>query len=110
MPDEVHLATSRSATRISAPGVVRHFSKEVLLSPGEETISRDGVAIRIYSRERMLVELMRSAASMPLDYYCELIASYRKIAGELDLYAVVDYIGLFERNNYMLDILQKEVL
>ena len=108
--DKVHLATARSATRISDPGVVQHFSEDRLLDPGKVVIKRDGMEIKIYSRERMLIELMRASASMAPDYYAELISSYRRIVDELDLYAVEEYMEMFERNGYMADILQREVL
>lgn len=110
VPDKVHLATSRSATRIPFHNVVQHFAKNRLLTSGKETIKRDDVEVPLYSRERMLVELMRLSASMPLDYYSELIRAYRKISEELDMHAVEQYIELFERKDYMFDILQREVL
>lgn len=110
VPDRVHLVTTRGATRIADAGVAQHFSENRLLDPGKTTIERDGAKIRVYSRERMLVELMRASASMAPDYYAEIIGSYRRIADELDLYAVEEYMDMFERNGYMADILQREVL
>ena len=64
----------------------------------------------MYNRERMLVEVMRRQASLPLDYYKEVISSYRKIADELDIALVEDYTALFKKNDFMFDILQREVL
>ena len=110
IPDKVHLATLRNATRIADDGVVQYFSEKRLFEPGSTALQRDGAQLRIYSRERMLVELMRSASAMPLDYYREIIASYRRIVEGLDIRAVEDYMALFERNNFMFDILQREVL
>lgn len=110
MPGKVHLATLRNATRIADPGVVQYFSEGRLFEPGCTEVERAGVRVRIYSRERMLVELMRNASSMPLDYYKEIVGSYRKLADELDIRAVEDHMALFERNDFMFDILQKEVL
>lgn len=110
VPDKIHLATSRRATRISDPDVVQRFSEERLLDAGKTVIERNGAKIPIYSRERMLVELMRASASMAPDYYTELVGAYRRIADDLDLYAVEEYMGMFERSGYMADILQREVL
>ena len=53
---------------------------------------------------------MRRQASLPLDYYKEVIESYRKIIDELDIALVEDYMSLFKKNDYMFDILQREVL
>ena len=110
VPDRVYLVTARGATRVSDPGVVQRFSEDRLLNPGKTTIRRSGADIQVYSRERMLVELMRASASMAPDYYAELIGSYRRLVDELDLYAVEEYMDLFERNGYMATILQREVL
>ena len=110
VPDKVHLATARGATRITDAGVVQRFSEDRLLDPGKTVIERDGAKIQVYSRERMLIELMRASASMAPDYYTELIGTYRRIVGELDLYAVDEYMERFERSGYMADILQREVL
>lgn len=58
----------------------------------------------------MLVELMRNSANMPLDYYKEVTSSYCKRIDAMDMRAVEDYMNLFERNDYMWDILYKEIL
>ncbi len=110
VPDKVHHVTTRSATRITDVGVVQRFSEDRLLNLSKTVIERNGSKIQVYNRERMLIELMRASASMAPDYYAELIGSYRRIADELDLYAVEEYMEMFERNGYMADILQREVL
>ena len=110
IPDEVHLATSRSSTRIARPGYRQYFTEDALLTPGTMDVERDGGTARMYNRERMLVEVMRRQASLPLDYYKEVISSYRKIADELDIALDEDYMALFKKNDFMFDILQREVL
>ena len=109
IPDEVHLSTSRSSTRIARPGYRQYFTEDALLTPGAIDVERDGGTARMYNRERMLVEVMRRQ-SLPLDYYKEVISSYRKIADELDIALVEDYMALFKKNDFMFDILQREVL
>ena len=66
--------------------------------------------IRIYDRERLLVEVMRRQATLPLDYYKEVIGSYRRIAEDIDVRLVEDYMALFKRQDAMFDILQRGVL
>ena len=96
-PDKVHLATARDATRISRPGYRQYFTERKLLDPGA-------------NKERLLVEVMRRQATLPLDYYREVIASYRRISEDLDVRLVEDYMALFKRQDAMFDILQREVL
>ena len=110
IPDKVHLISARGTTKISDSNVVQHFSEKHFLNHGMIVIKRNGFDIKIYNRERMLVELMRVSKSMPLDYYSELIGSYRKIVNELDLYTVEEFMAMFKRNKYMNEILQREVL
>lgn len=110
IPDEIHIATERSATRITQAGYRQYFIENDLLEPGVDNIEKADGIIRIYNRERLLVEVMRRQASLPLDYYKEIINSYRRIAEELDLRLVEDYMALFKRNEFMFDILQREVL
>lgn len=110
IPDKTHLATSRSAVRITRPGYSQYFTEDTLLNPGAVDVEHQEGLVRMYNRERMLVEVMRRQASLPLDYYKEVIDSYRKIAGDLDIALIEDYMSLFKRNDYMFDILQREVL
>ena len=58
----------------------------------------------------MLVELLRHAGSMPLDYYKELVASYRKLASSLDMREVEDCMALYKRSDSLFDKMQREVL
>ena len=110
IPKETHLATNRNATRITRPGYRQYFIEEGLLDPGAVEIEREGGVVRMYNRERLLVEVMRRQASLPLDYYKKVIDSYRNIIDDLDIALVEDYMSLFKRNDYMSDILQREVL
>ena len=66
--------------------------------------------IRIYDRERMLIELMRFRSKMPMDYYKEIIQNYRKLAFELDFCLVEDYAALFKNGTTFMNMIQMEVL
>lgn len=109
-PDKVHLATARDATRISRKGYRQYFTERELLNPGEVETDMGHGNVRIYNRERLLVEVMRRQAALPLDYYREIIDSYRRISEELDIRLVEDYMSLFKRQDAMFGILQREVL
>ena len=66
--------------------------------------------IRIYDRERMLIELMRFRKSLPFDYYKEVIQNYRRIVDEMDFGLVEDYAYMFRNGNTIMDQIQLEVL
>lgn len=109
-PGKVHLATARGSTRIERSGYRQYFVGEGLLDPGAVEQDRGQGVIRMYNRERMLVEVMRRQATLPFDYYKEIIESYRRIAEDIDMRLVEDYMELFKRQGFMFDILQREVL
>jgi len=110
IPDKTYLATKRNATRITDKDVTQVFMNEKIFDPGRIQMVYDDITINIYDRERMLVEAMRNSKALPFDYYKELIASYRKISGELDFRKIEKYISIFKRNQYLFNILQREVL
>ena len=110
IPEKINLATKRNAIRIKDKSIRQYFVEEHLFEPGKAVTNYYEVDINIYSPERMLVELMRNSSRMSLDYYKEIILSYRRRIGDLDIRAVEDYINLFERKDYLFDIFQKEVL
>jgi predicted transcriptional regulator of viral defense system len=110
VPDSTYLATKRNATRITEKDIIQVFIQEELFDAGVEKMTYDGSVIAIYNKERMLVEAMRNSKSMPFDYYKEIISNYRKQIDSLDFRKIEDYIGLFKRNGYLREILQREVL
>ena len=81
-----------------------------LMGTGVMEIDRDGSSIRVFNRERMMVELLRSAGTLPLDYYKELIGSYRRIADDLDMREIEDCMALYARADGLFDMMQREVL
>ncbi|HAM14789.1 MAG TPA: hypothetical protein DCP91_02780 [Eggerthellaceae bacterium] len=110
VPDLVHVATPRNSTRIRDTRIRQYFMEPGLMSAGVETTGGEGSAIRTFTLERMLVELLRNAGTLPLDYYKELIASYRKIVDGLDMREVEDCMALYKRADSLFDMMQREVL
>ena len=44
--------------------------------------------IKIYSKERMLIEVVRNKSKLPYDYYKEIIGRHRKLVNEMDIQEV----------------------
>ena len=110
VPELVHVATPRNSTRIRDIRVRQYFMEPRFMNAGMERFQSDGACGRVFSRERMLVELLRGGGALPLDYYKELIGSYRRIADELDMREVEDCIALYRRADSLFDMMQREVL
>lgn len=110
VPELVHVAMPRNSTRIRDARIRQYYMEPALMAAGVETTDEEGSAIRMFDRERMLVELLRNAGTLPLDYYKELIASYRKIVDGLDMREVEDCMALYKRADSLFDMMQREVL
>ena len=76
---------------------------------GKVTATKDGVSIKIYNRERMLVELLRHKNSLPFDYYKEVLGNYRDIVYDLDIPLIQEYAAALPKKQMVLNALQMEV-
>ena len=110
IPDHYYLATRRTDTRINDPRIIQAFMKDDIFNAGITEIQYNNSSIRIYDKERMLIELMRFKAKIPLDYYKEIIGNYRKLTFKLDFEAVGDYAAMFRNEDKLMTMIQMEVL
>ncbi len=110
IPDFYHLATKREASRIHEEKIKQYFLRDDLFDKGVVQKNYQGDNIRIYDVERMLVELMRNKSKLSLDYYKEIIESYRKMTAEIDFEKVASYANLFKMNQTIMNSIQLEVL
>lgn len=110
IPDECDLATTRDATKIKDERVKQYFIPDDFFAEGIEIADYKGYDIRIYNKERMLIELVRYKSKLPFDYYKEIILNYRKLLPRLDIQKIQDYALMAPKSNKVLEILQMEVL
>lgn len=110
VPEIVHVATPRNSTRIRNAAFRQYFMEAKFMRRGVTSVEADGTVVRVFSKERMLVELLRNVALLPMDYYKELIGSYRRMVGALDMREVEDCIALYNRADSLFEMLQREVL
>ena len=110
IPDHYYLATRRTDTRIRDPRVIQSFLKDDIFEPGIIEMKYNSSTIRLYDRERMLIELMRFKKKIPMDYYKEIIQNYRKLTFELDFGLVEDYAALFRNGKTLMHAIQLEIL
>ena len=103
IPDHFHLATRREDSRIKDRRVIQSFLKDEIFEPGIIEMKYNNSRIRIYDRERMLIELMRFRKNIPFDMY-------RRIVEEMDFGLVEDYAYMFRNGNTLMNQIQMEVL
>ncbi|MHB1485323.1 MAG: type IV toxin-antitoxin system AbiEi family antitoxin domain-containing protein [Saccharofermentanales bacterium] len=109
IPDFYFLATEKAGAKINDKRVKQVFVVKELFDYGVTEIERQGVMIRIYDKERMLIELIRNKNKLPYDYYKEIIGIYRNIIHELDIERIQNYANIFPKGGLIAKVLQAEV-
>ena len=109
IPDECDLATKRNAAKIRDKKVKQYFVMDDFFDKGIETAEYKGYDIRIYNRERMLIELVRYKSKLPFDYYKEIILNYRKILPQLNIQKIQDYALMAPKSGKIMAIIEMEV-
>lgn len=110
IPEKYYISTKRSATRIKNDKIKQSFVNDDIYDFGIKTIKYQGSVIHIYSKERLLIDLIRFRAKYPMDFYKGVIRVYRQIAEKLDLFDVEEYAGYFSNNENIMLAIQMEVL
>lgn len=109
IPNECDFATTRNATKIKDKRIKQYFVPDDFFEEGIETADYKGYDIRIYNKERMLIELVRYKSKLPFDYYKEIILNYRKLLPQLDIQKIQDYALMSPKSSKVFEILRLEV-
>ena len=110
VPDKIHLAVERDGTKIRDANVVEHFVPKGTGRIGVVNMERHGATLRIFDKERLLIETVRMRTKMPLDLYHEVVGNYRKKAQELYPAKIEDYLDAFPKRDVIFDVIKREVL
>ena len=110
IPEVCDLATDRNAAKIRDSRVRQHFQPGAILYEGAVEDQDHGFAIRIYSRERLLIELLRCKTTLSFELYKEVLQNYRKILPQLNIQAIQDYAMISPKRKMVMEALQMEVL
>jgi len=110
IPSHYYLLTDKDAAKISNKDVKQSFDNNDSLSLGAEVISYNGDEIPTFSKERLLVELIRNKSKMPYDYYKEILGNYRNQIYNLDFEAIEEYAKRLPKTGLVLDTIKREVL
>ena len=109
IPESYYLGTDRDAAKIKDENVKQVFYPEETLMLGVEEKTVNGSTIKLYSKERLLVELIRHKNKIPFDYYKEIISSYRNKIYDLDAEWFEDNIEKFPGSKKIMNAIQLEV-
>ena len=109
IPSKTYVATNRNSNTIKSDDIVQIWVPKEILNQGKEIVLVDGEEVKMYNRERLLVELVRKRNQIPFDYYKEIITNYRKIVDDLDMYKIEEYIALYKNECNLGNIILREV-
>jgi hypothetical protein len=109
IPDEYHIATDKHSIYISDKRIRQYYIPSDILNTGVTTMTRRDATIRIYDKERMLIELLRYKNKLPFDYYKEILGNYRNLIYELDIERIQEYAATFPKTKMISEALDAEV-
>ncbi|MCR5527755.1 MAG: hypothetical protein K6F49_00895 [Saccharofermentans sp.] len=110
IPDKYHLVTDKDASKIRDGRVLQSFENHTILELGVTEREVDGVKLRMYSYERMLLELLRNKNKMSFDRYKEIIQNYRKRVDKMDITLLLDMAEEMPKSDMIIKALELEVL
>ncbi len=110
IPEKVYIATDRNAAKITDKRVVQIFENSEIFTLGVTSVTREDGKVNIYSKERLLVELLRHKSKFSFDYYKEVLLSFREIIDDLDIRSIQDYADEVPKSRKIMETLQLEVL
>lgn len=109
IPTHYHMVSKRNGTKIKDKQVIQTFESLDTFEMGKQSLVVRDAIISIYSKERMLIELIRNRNKLPFDYYKEIVLNYRRLTEELDVSKIEEYTSFIYRGEYIMEALQMEV-
>ena len=109
IPEKECLALRRNSTKINDERIKVTYYQDKFFEIGRSILQVNGVNIQIYDKERMLIELIRNKKTIGFDYYKEIIGNYREIIDTLNTKKIAEYISKFAIENYLYDVIMREV-
>ena len=110
IPSKYYIASKRGSQKIKNEDIVQTFMDDKYFEIGDTFIFYNNIKLRIYDKERMLIELVRNKNSISYDMYKEIINNYRNIIDSLNLLKLQDYLSKFYDGEKYLKIIQEEVI
>ena len=108
-PDFFYLASPRTSVRIKDADVRQSFQDKSFFAVGDSFFPTPTGVVRIYDKERLLIELLRFQKQFPYGYYKEIILNYRQISSSLDSNKIAGYTQHFKNGENLLRQILKEV-
>ena len=109
LPPEAPVPDGQPRKRSLFARIRQVFVADNIFTLGQVEQVHEGTSIRIYNKERMLIELLRYKDKLPYDYYKEILRHYREIIERLDIEQVQEYAAIFPKSEILWKRLDEEV-
>ena len=112
IPTWYRFATPLNAHRMLSPKVSQSFMSNDIVNVGAIEVKTGNGRIRVYDKERMLIELFRLKSKFPPDYYREVVNAYRELAKEeaIDFRKLQSYCKRFKRGGNLQTRIEEVIL
>ncbi len=109
VPELYTLTIANHARPISDDRIRTYFVPEDVLDIGVTTLDYDGAKIRLYDKERLLIDTARMKGRLPSDQYKEVVNYYRTCRDALDASKFPEYLERFPQRDRIMRIIDEEV-
>lgn len=109
IPEKYFIATKAKAAKLLDSRIVQIYVRDDLLKLGVTEKNINGVTVKIYDKERMLIELLRNKKKMSYDLYKEIVGNYRKIIEDLQIWRIQEYADIFPKSKKIKKALEEEI-
>lgn len=110
IPTHYYLATDKDAAKIKDKNVKQIFDNYKSMDLGIEIKEYSGDKIYVFSKERLLIELVRNKHKLPFDYYKEIVSNYRRLIYEIDFGLVEEYAEKLPKTKMVMETIQMEIM
>lgn len=110
IPKKYYVSTKKKAKKIIDDRIIQTYMEDKYFLIGDSYLYYNNIKIRIYDKERMLIELVRNKNSISYDMYKEIINNYRENINQLNLLKLQEYLSKFSNGENILSTIEKEVL
>ncbi len=108
-PPVIHVASQRDTSKISNPTIVQHFVAKSIFKLGIINLKINNSEIKIYDKEKLLIELIRNKDKYSESQFSNIIDNYKVIKDTLDFHKINDYLSYYPNGKQLSIELEKYV-
>ena len=108
-PNCFHLATKRTAIRMKEKYIEQYYQLDKFFNVGVIIFKVNNLNIRMYNKERMLIELIRNRSKINDELFKEVIINYNKEKELIDKKKLLNYIKKFNGKNKIIKIINEQL-